>query len=134
MKHWKGLVLSGLLASLVGCASSPSSAPVVNETLTAEDAKNALLEMFEYPDEQEMDWGFLDFLSQDLEKKPITVVNADEIEIGRWEINLRQKTFRAALFFPKAHRHSHNRWKGLFQRRGTDGKWQAKLTESASGG
>jgi hypothetical protein len=109
-------------------AKKPEQA--ASQALTAEEAQKALANMLARRDHN---LGWLDRLSRDLEK-PIEDKGDGKIEIGRWECDLKEKTFRAEVHFPKAHYHRHNFYRGAFK--WTRDGWQAKVTdeESAHGG
>jgi hypothetical protein len=115
---------AGLAAALLlaGCAAEPE--------LTAEEARKALIEMLERPGE---DVGWLERLSADLEE-PAEDKGEGKVEIGRWRCDLKEKTFRADVHFPKAHYHRHNFYRGEF--RWTRNGWRAEVTggESLHGG
>jgi hypothetical protein len=93
--------------------------------LTEDIAKRALLAM----DEQPIPPGVLVPKPKD---EPIQRVNADEISIGNYHCNLKEKTFHASAFYPNADRHRFNEVSGVFER-AADGKWVAKVTKSSSG-
>jgi hypothetical protein len=97
-----------------------------NEALTADAAKQALLDM----GVEQIPPGVHVPLPKD---EPITILNPDEITIGRYHCNLKAKKFHASAFNPKAERHQDNDVWGIFERN-ADGKWVAKVTESSSGG
>ena|ERR1022692_793802 len=113
---------------LTGCVSEKRQEAKVDkdQVLTAETAKKALLEM----DPTQIPPGVIVRLPKD---EPIQVVNADEIAVGGWTCNLKEKTFHASFAFPEAFRHKHNQVSGVFERT-PDGKWVAKVTDSSSGG
>jgi hypothetical protein len=95
-----------------------------NGIFTAEVAKKALLEM----DSGEIPPGVIVPRPKD---EPIEFLNADEIAVGIWRCNLKEKTFEASAFFPQAIRHKRNDVSGVFERT-PDGKWVAKVKESSS--
>lgn len=93
--------------------------------LTSDIAKRALLEM----DKRQIPPGVLVPEPKD---EPIQVINADEISIGRYHCNLKERTFHASASYPNAERHKFNDVRGVFEW-AADGKWLAKVTESSSG-
>jgi hypothetical protein len=127
----------GLLLALSGCDGErlgQEGKPAVHQAqvkvekdaaLTGEMANRALLEM----DERQIPAGVLVPRPKD---DPIKVINVDEISIGRYHCNLKERTFHASAFYPKALRHKFNEVHGRFERT-ADGKWVAKVTESSSG-
>ena len=98
---------------------------VKNEALTADAAKQALLDM----DVEQIPPGILVPPPKD---EPITLLNPDEISIGRFDCNLKANTFHASAFYPNADRHKFNYVGGVFERN-ADGKWVAKIRSSSSG-
>ena len=94
--------------------------------MTAEIAKKALLEMAP----NQIPPGVIVRLPKD---EPIEILNPDEIAVGGWTCNLKEKTFHASFSFPDAPRHKFNEVTGVFERTPA-GKWVAKVTDSNSGG
>jgi hypothetical protein len=119
---WLGLAL------IAGCGSERRTAdgkePVKEEVFTAEMAKATLLEL----DLGQIPSGVIVPGPTDAK---ITVVNADEIAVGIWKCNLRQKTFDATAEYPNATRHRFNHVTGVFEQ-GANGKWVAKITKGES--
>jgi hypothetical protein len=119
----------GLPLPLSGCERKPAGtqpqADVEEKVLTGDIAKRALLEM----DERQIPPGVLAPRPKD---EPIQIINADEISIGGYYCNLKERTFHASAFYPKADRHKFNHVSGVFER-AADGKWVAKVTNSSSG-
>jgi hypothetical protein len=126
---WLGI---GWLVLLVatGCARERNDQgareDAKEQALTAEIAKKTLLEMAP----SQIPPGVTVHLPKD---EPIEVVGPDEIAVGGWTCNLKEKTFHASFAFPDAPRHKQNHVTGVFQRT-PDGKWVAKVTQSQSGG
>jgi len=96
-----------------------------NLLLTADSAKQALLEM----DPGQIRPGVLVPPPRD---EPIQMANADEISIGIYHCNLKERTFDATAVYKGAARHAFNHVSGVFERN-DDGKWIAKITASSSG-
>jgi hypothetical protein len=121
----------GPLLVIAGCAGEPAAVEpkagveAKEERLTAEAAKRALLEM----GVQQIPPGVLVPPPKDV---PVQAVGADEISIGLYYCNLKDKTFHASAFYPNADRHKFNHVSGVFERT-AEGKWVAKITESSSG-
>jgi hypothetical protein len=107
-------------------ARKPETAPVKDkeEELTPEIAKKTLLElaMTQIPP------GVMAHAPKDV---PIKFLGADEIEVGDWRCNLKDKTFFAGFYYPDAPRHQVNEVRGVFQR-APGGKWVAKVTDTRS--
>jgi hypothetical protein len=116
---------------VAGCAGEQASvdpkavAEAKDEGLTAEAAKRALLEM----GAKQIPPGVLVPPPKD---EPVQAVGADEISIGLYHCNLKEKTFHASAFYPKADRHKFNNVSGVFEQTAVGG-WVAKVTESSSG-
>jgi hypothetical protein len=130
------VVVIGLLA-LTGCTDErrgqqetpadkqPLSAGEMNDQrLTGELAKRALLEI----DKEQIRAGLFHLIPLPKDE-PIQVVGPDEIAIGIYHCNLKEKTFHAETFYPNADRHKHNRVSGVFEKK-ADGKWAAKVTDA----
>jgi len=120
---WLGLPLS------TGCVRErqEQDAKVEKEhALTAEIAKRALLEM----DPGQIPPGVI---VPGPKNEPITFLNANEITVGEWNCNLKEKTFHVFQAFPEAIRHKQNEVSGVFERT-PGGKWVAKVTDAKSGG
>jgi hypothetical protein len=124
---WVAIGLLGLVLT-AGCSSERKTTDATGdareETLTAETAKACLLEL----DLGQIPSGVI---VPGPKEEPIAVVNADEIAVGIWKCNLRQKTFDATAEYPNASRHRFNHVTGVFEH-GTDGKWVAKITKGES--
>lgn len=124
-------ILVGLTAGILfgaGCSEEISAPPANNpagvqlrqHALTAEMAKQALLEMdfavtsrVEMPPSPPMD-------------RPIKVIDADHISIGIYVCDLKNETFSASEFRPEAERHRSSYLTGRFVMR-ADGKWVALI-------
>jgi hypothetical protein len=121
----------GLPIVVAGCAREQvpeepeAGVEAKNQALTGEAAKHALLEM----GREQIPPGVLVPPPKD---EPIQADGADEISIGRYQCNLRDKTFHASAFYPNADRHKINQISGVFERN-ADGRWIAKVTDSSSG-
>jgi hypothetical protein len=118
-----------VLLLLTGCANGrkeqDTKEDVKDLTLTAEIAKKSFLEM----DLKQIPAGVLVPAPRD---EPIKVLNADEIAVGNWNCNLKEKTFHGSAFYRDAPRHRINEVAGVFQQdRGEN--WVAKVTHSSSG-
>jgi hypothetical protein len=136
--RWFGLVL--VLSLGAGCHGEQAQEKTAFDgdqsaepILTPEDARTALIEMFDRPDDGNYRRDFLEELLPDLKKEPIKRQDADHITIGPWRCNLTRRWWSAELLFPNAPRHRMNHWSGEFEL-SADGKWRAKVTsfESAS--
>jgi hypothetical protein len=118
-----------LLLLVAGCSSErkeqEGKVEDKDEALTAEAAKRALLEM----DPKAIRAGVRVPRPKD---EPIDVLGPDEIAVGIWHCNLREKTFHAETEYPNADRHRFNEVSGVFQL-SQDGHWVAKVTETLSG-
>jgi hypothetical protein len=121
---WLGLLL------VSGCSSKleEQDAKVADkdELLTADIAKRTLLEM----EPGQIGRSVMIPRPKD---EPIEFRSADEIAIGIWNCNLKEKTFHAFAHYPKAKIHRINDVSGVFQRT-PGGKWVAKVTHSRSAG
>ena len=119
-----------VLLLLTGCDSnrkqSDARRDATEDELTTEIAKRCLLEM----EPGQIPPGVIIPPPKD---EPIRIINADEMELGVWECNLKKKTFHASAHFPEAIHHKTNHVRGVFERT-PDGKWVAKVTGSKSGG
>src|SRR4051812_8180320 len=112
---WLGLAL------IAGCGSERKTEDAKEvakeETFSAEMAKATLLEL----DLAQIPSGVI---VPGPKEEQITVVNVDEIAVGIWKCNLRQKTFQATAEYPNASRHRFNHVAGVFEH-GPEGKWVA---------
>jgi hypothetical protein len=95
------------------------------QTLTANAAKRALLDM----DVGQIPPGVLVPPPED---EPIKIGEPDEISIGRYHCNLKEKTYHASARYPHADRHRFNDVNGVFELN-ADGKWVAKIAGASSG-
>lgn len=115
-----------LLLGVVGCSTQPPPEAAAPELplLTAEVAKQAILHI---------DWQDVGFT---LIRRPqpgdaIEVLSADEIKVGNWTCNLKEKTFHGHTIRPEATRHQLSEIEGVFER-DAQGCWVAKVTMSIS--
>jgi len=118
----------GLLFMLVGCEGQRQEkdiGEVRQPPHTADGAKEALLSM----DLRQIGPGVLVPMPKN---DPIEIDNADEISIGAYHCNLKERTFQVNAEYPNAHRHKFNRVSGVFEL-SAHGKWVAKVTEAVSG-
>jgi hypothetical protein len=119
----------GLLLA-IGCVTErkekDAKEDAKKQAFTAEIAKRVLLEM----DSNQIPFGVWVPPPKD---EPIEVLNSDEIAVGGWTCNLKEKTFHASFSMPDAVRHKRNEVSGVFERTPA-GKWVAKVTNSKSGG
>jgi hypothetical protein len=122
---------------LAGCVSDEAATPAnqeVQETLDANVARNALIEMLEgSPGKVDHREDFLRLLLPSLRTDPIEVVNEQEVTIGRWHCNLKEAKFHVYLDFPNALLHSRNEWHGKFEIT-PERRWRAIIESSMSGG
>jgi hypothetical protein len=130
-RHCLTILAIGLPIGVAGCAREQAAVEpeagveAKNHALTGEGAKRALLDM----GAGQIPPGVLVPPPKD---EPVQAVGADEISIGRYYCNLRDKTFHASAFYPNADRHKINQVSGVFERN-ADGRWVAKVTNSSSG-
>jgi len=115
-----------------GCwdrAGAPEDAQV-NQTLGADEARLALIEMIQRSEEENV--RFLKRRLAQLEiRDQIRVERGSETRIGDFWCDLKKRQFLASISDPPDHRKRYHwweyRWEGVFEQ-SSDGKWRAKIT------